>query len=77
MSDQMPEFSGREFKDLVVECSFSCTVAIPCKPRSHRMEECCNLELLNLQKGADEAWVIQTNIDASKHNFENISDNQI
>lgn len=77
MGDQMPEFSGHAFKDLTVECTFSCKVAIPYKPWSRTMEECCNLELLSLQKGTDETWVIQTNTDASKCNFENIYDNQI
>lgn len=55
MSDQMSDFSAHVFKDLAVECTFSCTVAIPHKPWSRRIKECCNLELLNLQKGADKA----------------------
>lgn len=77
MSDQRPEFNEHKFKDPVVESTFSCTVAIPCKPWSHRKEKCCNLELLKLQKGADEAWIVWTNMDAIKGNFESIWSNQI
>lgn len=55
VSDQMPEFNEHKFKDPVVESTFSCTFAIPWKPWSHRMEKCCNLELLKLQRGADYA----------------------
>lgn len=55
VSDQRPEFNEHKFKDPLVESTFSCTVAIPCKPWSHRMEKCCNLGLLKLQRGADEA----------------------
>lgn len=61
MNDQMPEFSGHKLKDLVVEWTCSCTVAMPCKPRSHRVDECCNLDLWNLQiQSTEEAWVVQT-----------------
>lgn len=74
ISDQVPEVSGCEFKDLAGECTFCCTVAIPW---SHRMEDCCHLEPLNLQKGPVEAWIVQTKTDASKHSFESICDNQI
>lgn len=77
VSDQMPKFNEHKFKDPVVESIFSCTVAIPCKPWSQRMEKWYNLELLKLQKGADEAWTVQINTDASKGNFENICSNQI
>lgn len=77
MSDQVPELGRHELKDLVEVCTSSCTVAIPCKPQSHRMEECCNLELLNPQKGNNEAWVVRTDTNSSKCNFKNFCDNEI
>lgn len=50
VNDQMPEFNEHKFKDPVVGSTFSCTVAMPCKPWSHRIKKCYNLELLKLQK---------------------------